>query len=180
MEREHSAVAAPRLVASRCMMFASLHHLWEILDSNNTRWKNTLENGFALSPFLSSFSRTRRTTASHQRRQQTGEKEMPVTQRANIWFTAWRFCAAPWSSAIDWVMNEVESMSRDLQQGWMLINVLEQWAAEVQLSAGCVHFLFSFYLTFSHPCSVYMRLCGKQGKERLWVLTMSLCGWFSS
>lgn len=33
-------------------------------------------------------------------------------------------------------MNEAESMSGDLQQDLMLINMLEQWATKVQLSAG--------------------------------------------
>ncbi len=35
-------------------------------------------------------------------------------------------------------MNEAESMSGDLQQDFMLINVLERWAAKVELYAGHV------------------------------------------
>lgn len=35
-------------------------------------------------------------------------------------------------------MNEAESMSGDLQQDLMLINVLKQWVAKVLLSAGHV------------------------------------------
>lgn len=130
----------------------SVNHLLEIFDSNNIYsdhfpaaaqslrpgWKNLFQSGFALFLFSPLFSHMeRKTTALQQRRQRTELMEWDVSHSASkLLIYSRHVCAAPWSNAIDWVMNKAESMSGDLQQDLMLINVLEQWAAKVQLSAG--------------------------------------------
>lgn len=97
--------------------------------SPRPRWKNTSESGFCSVAFLSSFfiltSGEGKTTAPRQRR-----------QHANTWSAPRRVRAAPWSSAIDWAVNEAESMSGDLRRDSVLINALERWEAKVQLSVG--------------------------------------------
>lgn len=129
-----------RIISGRFLILILLPHIFLLLTEREAMVIDYVGNWFCSVAFLSSlFSHTEgKTTASHQRMQRTGWREMLATQHANIWFTAWRVCAAPWSSAIDWVLNEAQSMSGDLQQDLMLINVLQQWAAKVQLSAGHV------------------------------------------